>query len=94
MTRRRRPATAREDCESVVQAFGEAAAHVRVGSEVIDRVSAFGRLSTEPDPARRRALFDALEPVWRGASWLPTLAEIKEPEEWLDRVRLSDELVG
>jgi putative hydrolase len=37
---------------------------------------------------------DALEPVWRGASWLPTLAEIREPEEWLDRVRLSDELVG
>ena len=36
----------------------------------------------------------ALEPVWRGASWLPTLAEIKEPSEWLDRVRLSDELVG
>ena len=37
---------------------------------------------------------EALDPVWRGASWLPTLAEIKEPEEWLDRVRLSDELVG
>jgi coenzyme F420 biosynthesis associated uncharacterized protein len=36
----------------------------------------------------------ALEPVWRGASWLPTLAEIREPEEWLSRVRLSDELVG
>ena len=37
---------------------------------------------------------DALDPVWRGASWLPTLAEIREPEDWLDRVRLSDELVG
>ena len=37
---------------------------------------------------------DALDPVWRGASWLPTLAEIKAPEDWLDRVRLSDELVG
>ena len=37
---------------------------------------------------------DALDPVWRGASWLPTLAEIRDPEEWLDRVRLSDELVG
>ena len=36
----------------------------------------------------------ALEPVWRGASWLPTLSEIREPEEWLSRVRLSDELVG
>jgi hypothetical protein len=47
------------------RAFGEAAAVVRVGSEVIDRVTAFARLSTEPDPARRRAVFDALEPVWR-----------------------------
>ncbi len=37
---------------------------------------------------------DALAPVWRGASWLPTLAEIREPEEWLDRVRISEELVG
>jgi coenzyme F420 biosynthesis associated uncharacterized protein len=37
---------------------------------------------------------EALDPVWRGASWLPTLAEIKEPEDWLSRVRLSDELVG
>jgi coenzyme F420 biosynthesis associated uncharacterized protein len=37
---------------------------------------------------------EALEPVWRGASWLPTLAEIREPEEWLSRVRLSEELVG
>jgi coenzyme F420 biosynthesis associated uncharacterized protein len=36
----------------------------------------------------------ALDPVWRGASWLPTLTEIREPEEWLARVRLSDELVG
>jgi len=37
---------------------------------------------------------EALDPVWRGASWLPTIAEIKDPEEWLDRVRLSEELVG
>jgi len=37
---------------------------------------------------------DALEPAWRGPSWLPTLAEIGEPEEWLSRVRLSEELVG
>ncbi len=36
---------------------------------------------------------DALNPVWRGAAWLPSLAEIRDPEEWLDRVRLSDELV-
>src|SRR5690606_4399605 len=37
---------------------------------------------------------EALDPVWRGASWLPTLAEIRSPEGWLDRVRLSEELVG
>ncbi|MEX2293983.1 MAG: zinc-dependent metalloprotease [Acidimicrobiales bacterium] len=37
---------------------------------------------------------EALHPVWRGAPWLPTLAEIRDPAEWLDRVRLSDELVG
>ena len=37
---------------------------------------------------------DALNPVWRGAPWLPTLAEIRDPAEWLDRVRLSDELVS
>ena len=47
------------------RAFGEAATAVRVGNEVIDRVTTFGRLSTEPDPARRRAVFEALEPVWR-----------------------------
>ena len=37
---------------------------------------------------------DALDPVWRGAAWLPSLAEIRDPADWLDRVRLSDELVG
>jgi len=34
----------------------------------------------------------ALDPVWQGPSWLPTLAEIKEPHEWVERVRLSEEL--
>lgn len=37
---------------------------------------------------------DALEPVWRGPSWLPTLSEIREPHEWIERVRLSEELVS
>ena len=37
---------------------------------------------------------DGLEPAWRGPSWLPTLAEIRDPEEWVDRVRLSEELVS
>ena len=36
---------------------------------------------------------DALDPVWRGPSWLPTLDEIRDPHEWVERVRLSEELV-
>ena len=30
---------------------------------------------------------DLLDHVWRGPEWLPTLAEIKAPERWVDRVR-------
>lgn len=37
---------------------------------------------------------DALEAAWRGPEWLPTLAEIRTPQEWLDRVWLSEQLVG
>jgi coenzyme F420 biosynthesis associated uncharacterized protein len=37
---------------------------------------------------------DALDAAWRGPQWLPNLAEIRAPQEWLDRVRLSEELVG
>lgn len=36
----------------------------------------------------------ALDAAWRGPEWLPTLAEIRSPQEWLERVRLSEELVG
>jgi coenzyme F420 biosynthesis associated uncharacterized protein len=36
----------------------------------------------------------ALDAAWRGPEWLPTLAEIRSPQEWLDRVRLSEELVS
>ena len=42
-------------------------------------------------PRRGRAPLDA---AWRGPEWLPTLAEIRAPQDWLDRVRLSEELVG
>jgi coenzyme F420 biosynthesis associated uncharacterized protein len=42
----------------------------------------------------RRGGPDALDAAWRGPEWLPTLAEIRSPQEWLDRVRLSEELVG
>jgi coenzyme F420 biosynthesis associated uncharacterized protein len=37
---------------------------------------------------------DAIEPVWRGPTWLPTMSEIRDPQDWIDRVRLSEELVG
>jgi coenzyme F420 biosynthesis associated uncharacterized protein len=36
----------------------------------------------------------ALDAAWRGPQWLPTLSEIRSPQDWLDRVRLSEELVG
>jgi coenzyme F420 biosynthesis associated uncharacterized protein len=36
----------------------------------------------------------AVDAAWRGPEWLPTLAEIRAPQDWLDRVRLSEELVG
>jgi len=48
------------------EAYGEAAEHVVLpGGETIDRLTAFDRLATVADPAERRAVFDALEPVWR-----------------------------
>lgn len=37
---------------------------------------------------------EVLDAAWRGPQWLPTLTEIRTPQEWLDRVRLSEELVG
>lgn len=35
-----------------------------------------------------------VDAAWRGPEWLPTLVEIRSPQDWLDRVRLSEELVG
>jgi hypothetical protein len=48
-----------------VEAYGAAASAIRVGDEVVDRLTALGRLATEPDPVRRRAIFEALAPVWQ-----------------------------
>jgi hypothetical protein len=45
--------------------YGEAAEAVRVGSETIDRPTALNRLATEPDPDVRRAIFEAMAPIWR-----------------------------
>ena len=47
------------------QRFGAAAAALQVGSQTMDRLTAQSRLATEPDPERRRAVFDAMEPIWR-----------------------------
>ena len=32
---------------------------------------------------------ELLDTAWQGAEYLPTLAEIRAPEAWIDRVRLA-----
>ena len=44
--------------------YGEAAAAIRVGPATMDRPTVLARLATEPDATARRALFEALAPVW------------------------------
>ena len=44
--------------------FGEASDSIRVGAETIDRLTAMGRLATEPDPKARRVIFEAMAPIW------------------------------
>ena len=68
-SRRRRtvgeePAVARARA-ALVRRYGEAASSIRVGAETLDRLTVLARLGTEPDPAARRGLFEALAPVWR-----------------------------
>ena len=46
-------------------AYGEAAAAIEIAGETIDRLTAFTRLATADDPAERRAVFEAMAPVWR-----------------------------
>jgi hypothetical protein len=58
------PAVARSR-GALYRRYGVAAAALRFGGETIDRPTAMGRLATEQDPAARRALFEALAPVWR-----------------------------
>ena len=45
--------------------YGWAQSHVVVGADTLDRLSILGALGRTGDPARRRELFLALEPVWR-----------------------------
>ena len=35
-----------------------------------------------------------LDNVWRGAEWLPDLAEIREPRRWVERVRAATAVAG
>jgi hypothetical protein len=45
--------------------YGQAAARIHVGRETMDRLTALGRLGSEPEPTTRRAIFEAMAPVWR-----------------------------
>jgi hypothetical protein len=49
--------------ERVYADFGRAAGRIAFEGETLDRLTILGRLASEPDPARRKRLFDALEPV-------------------------------
>ncbi len=51
--------------EHLYACFGAAARSIRVGGETLDRLTVLGRLADADDPAERRRLFLALEPVWR-----------------------------
>jgi hypothetical protein len=51
--------------EHLYGCFGASAKSIRVGDETLDRLTVLGRLSENPDAAQRRALFAALEPLWR-----------------------------
>lgn len=48
--------------------YGRAAARLMVGRDTLDRLGVLSRLATEPDPARRRLLFLALQPVWQSVN--------------------------
>ena len=48
------------------------------------------RFIAEVEKAGGPALFDR---VWQGSAWLPTLEEIREPKQWIDRVQWSEAVV-
>ena len=58
------PAVARARA-ALYRRYGKAAESLRFGGVTIDRPTVLGRLATEEDPGARRALFEALAPVWR-----------------------------
>lgn len=48
--------------------YGRAAERIIVGPDTLNRLEILGRLSREADPALRRQLFLALQPVWRSVN--------------------------
>ncbi len=58
----------RELVGRIFACYGAAAQDVRLGEERLDRLTVFGLLGTTDDRARRRALFLALQPVWRSVN--------------------------
>ncbi|HEX6435020.1 MAG TPA: hypothetical protein VFZ87_12290 [Gemmatimonadales bacterium] len=48
--------------------YGWAQSHVVAGRDTVDRLTILGRLGRTADPARRRQLFLALDPVWRSVN--------------------------
>ena len=54
--------------EHLYGCFGAAARSLKVGEETLDRLTVLGRLGDADDPAERRRLFLALEPLWRAVN--------------------------
>ena len=52
----------------VYACYGWAQRHLRIGGEELDRLTVLGALARTDDPARRRRLFLALDPVWRSVN--------------------------
>jgi hypothetical protein len=50
--------------QATFDAYGEAAASIDVRGTTIDRLTAFTRLAIADDPAERRAVFEAMAPLW------------------------------
>lgn len=58
-----------------------------VGVEAKMRQYQEGEEFLEAVEAARPGVFDQ---IWRGPEWLPSLAEIREPQTWLDRIGPAD----
>jgi hypothetical protein len=53
---------------TIYHCYGRAAARIVTAADTIDRLTVLGRLATEPDAGRRRALFTSLKPVWESVN--------------------------